>query len=142
MPRTRLPRHLAVSLGAMLFISCSNPQWVCGCSPVDASPRLFGRVTDPSGAGVPGATVVIEGAGESCPAAYVGPLGAVQTQADGRYGMLVRAPRPPAAQDCLRVHAQPPQGSALVGSDTVPFTVRFDLAAPDSVTVDLSLRAP
>ncbi|HEX6037803.1 carboxypeptidase-like regulatory domain-containing protein [Longimicrobium sp.] len=137
----RIPRHLATSLGAMLFISCSNPEWVCGCSPAEVSAVLYGRVTDPSGTAVPGATVVTEARYGGCGSSVTSGTGYVQTDADGRYRLMMHTPAPPRAEDCLLAFARAPQGSTLAGSDTVPFTVRFGNSASwDSAAVNLVLR--
>lgn len=143
MHRIRIPRHLAASLGAMLFVSCSNPGWVCGCSPAEAAAVVYGRVTDASGAGVGGAEVVAQLGIGPCGSTQVAPLGSVRTTADGRYRMLMSSGLVPRPEDCLRAYARPPQGSALAASDTVPFAARFDYGGVvDSAAVNLVLRAP
>lgn len=143
MRRIRIPKHLATSLGAMLFVSCSNPGWVCGCSPAEAIAVIYGRVTDASGAGVSGATVVAEQGRGACESTPVASVGSVRTAADGRYRMVVGSPVMPRPEDCLRAYARPPQGGALAASDTVPFAARFDYGGVvDSAAVNLVLRAP
>jgi hypothetical protein len=143
MRRIRIPKHLAALLGAMLFVSCSNPEWVCGCSPAEAIAVVYGRVTDASGAGVGGAAVVGEQGGGACDSTPVASVGSVRTAADGRYRMVVGSPIQPQPEDCLRAYARPPQASALADLDTVPFTARFDYGGVvDSAAVDLVLCAP
>ena len=143
MPRTRFPKHLIACLGAMLFISCSEPMGLCGCSEPAPSAVLHGRVTDAAGAPVQGARVVAEHAESGC-TALLSSMGEAVTEADGSFstyvGVVVRTPR---AGDCLRAFALPPAGSTLRGSDTATFSARFSQALPlDSVRMDLVLRAP
>jgi hypothetical protein len=141
MPAIRIPRHLGVALGLMLFVSCSNPQWVCGCDPVIPTAVLYGRVTDAAGAPVASASVTAEQVIPSCAGDRYA-LNDGLTGADGRYRMHVALGGDTSGR-CLRAYASAPAGTAPRWSDTVPFTVRFTTEATlDSVRVDLVLRAP
>ena len=143
MRRIRVPRHLAISLGAMLFISCSNPEWVCGCSPAEPVALLSGRVTGPDGAGVAGAEVHARIGRPGCTEPFQSGRAAV-TREDGSYrayihgGYTVQAPG-----DCVFVHAEPGDQGSLRMSDTTRVDVLFVTGEqPDSVQVDLVLRGP
>jgi hypothetical protein len=143
MSQVRIPRLLATSLGAMLFISCTNPQWVCGCSPVVFDPPLVlhGQVTDPSGAPLPGAAVSIEAREGECEG-DAWPVVRAQSGADGRYSLTfgVSALR---EGFCARAHAAPPAGRDLGLSDTIPLAPLFgaDTLAGDSARADFRVRA-
>lgn len=137
----RLPRFAGALLALVLVVSCDNP--VCGCL-TPSTAVLYGRVTDPAGAGVAGAQVLAELGQGSCGSAGPGHVAAgfARTGADGRYRFVMRtiASRP---EDCKRAYAQRPPRSSLRDSDTVAFSVRFDAEPPmDSARVDLVLRAP
>jgi hypothetical protein len=141
MPRIRLPRHLAACLGAMLFISCSDPMGMCACPPASFRALLKGRVTDPAGQPVQGARLVAEVAEPGC-TGFVHPS-ETRTGPDGTYRLTLIDFRDARPGDCLRAYATPPAGSALAGSDTVPFAVRFGVdQVVDSAQVNLVLRAP
>jgi hypothetical protein len=134
------PRLLTVSLALVLVVSCGDP--VCGCLSA-ARAVVYGRVTDPAGAGVAGALVATQQSSVACDPAGMEETGFARTTADGRYRLQMRTGAPPLPDGCLRAFADPPAQSTLRGSDTVPFTVEMDYAGPmDSVRVDLVLRAP
>ncbi|HEX2076741.1 MAG TPA: carboxypeptidase-like regulatory domain-containing protein [Longimicrobium sp.] len=140
--RIRIPRMLLVVLGLMLFVSCVNPYETCACSPPPDEAVVYGRVTDPSGAVVAGALVRAERGPPGCQPSVERWEGT--TSATGRYRVSVYSHGGPDADWCQRVFALPPAGSTLRGSDSVAFTVRYRPAGsqPDSVRVDLVLRAP
>lgn len=136
MPRIRVPRAFAAAIGMMLIVSCQNP--VCGCPPAVAEAVLYGRVTDPAGNPVAGATLSAQEGSPGCE--HTAGIGWTATDAAGRYRTLIHTPMP--HPECLRAFALPPAGSLLRGSDTVPFQVRFDYdKVVDSARVDLVLRA-
>lgn len=134
---------LAGALTAMLAVSCTNPGFVCGCSPALDAAILYGRVTDAAGVPVQGARITAEQAAPGC-SGEGQPLGQpATTGADGSYRAELYSPGSIRPGDCLRAHAAPPQGSPVAVSDTVPFGVRFHPGSPlDSVRVDLVLRTP
>lgn len=139
--RIRVPLPFAASLAVMLTVSCSNPGFVCGCTPARDVAVLYGTVTDPSGAAVAGASIVAERGAPGC----VAPLQQISeggmSRADGSYRVFVVDGARPG--DCLRATATPPAGSGLAASEPVPFAVRFAVDTPvDSARVDLVLRAP
>ena len=140
MPRLRLPRPFAAALTLMLAVSCVNPMGACGCDPVPPAAVMYGRVTDPAGNAVSGATVQAQVGPAGCQP-FVNEAGQAATDADGRFRAQVHHPGGPV--ECLRAFALPPVRSSLRGSDTVPLQVRF--TAPrvlDSARVDLVLRTP
>jgi hypothetical protein len=142
MHRIRIPRHLAVCLGVMLFVSCADPVGMCGCPPARAETVIYGRVTDAAGAPVQGARVTAMLGTGGC-AVQRGILGEGTTIADGRYRAHLVAPSQPQPGDCLRAYAMPPAQGTQRGSDTVPFVAGFGTdRVVDSTRVDLVLRAP
>jgi hypothetical protein len=139
--RIRVPLPFAASLAVLLTVSCSNPGFVCGCSPARDVAVVYGTVTDPAGAAVAGAPIVAERGAPGC----VAPLREIGeptvSRADGSYRVLVFDGASPG--ECLRASATPPAGSALAASEAVPFAVHFAPNTPtDSARVDLVLRAP
>lgn len=141
MPRIRIPRTLLPALGLMLFVSCTDPTGLCGCSPAPDEAVVYGRVTGPGGAPVAGALVRAVVGIPSCESSPAGME--ATTGADGGYRILAYSFGGP-PDPCQHVLALAPAGSGLRGSDTVPFTVSFRGMGtpPDSVRVDLVLRAP
>jgi hypothetical protein len=138
-PRLRIPRPFAGALMGMLAASCTNSAG-CDCPPERVEAVLYGRVTDAAGHPVADATVRAENGLAGCQH-LIGELGWDATDADGRYRAQISHVGGPV--ECLRVFALPPAGSALRGSDTVPFQVRFaHPIAVDSARVDLVLRTP
>ena len=137
----RLPKHLAACLGAMLFVSCTSTT-ICDCPPGTFRAVLKGRVTDPAGQPVAGARVHAEMGVPDCTGTIM-PLDETGSGADGAYRMLITSLGPANRGECLRAYATAPPGSALAGSDTVPFAVEFGMdGVVDSARVDLLLRAP
>ncbi|HLM67886.1 MAG TPA: carboxypeptidase-like regulatory domain-containing protein [Longimicrobium sp.] len=137
----RLPRFVGALLAMVLVVSCTNP--VCGCL-TQPTAVLYGRVTDPAGAGVAGAEVLAEQAFGPCGSATPdrGVVGYGRTGADGRY-RLVMDGGTSGLDDCQRAYARRPPQSRLRDSDTVAFSVRFRHEPPmDSARVDLVMRAP
>lgn len=142
MPRIRIPRPFAAIAFAAAVACTSNPAALCGCTLPGPYLVLHGRVTDPAGAPVPGATVYWETgpagcatiAGQQVTPAPVDPAGRF------RFGIFATGDGP---EQCIRVAALPPAGSALRGSDTAQITVLTPRSLPaDSVRRDLVLRAP
>ena len=141
MPRLmRAPRLLILSLALILVVSCENP--VCGCI-TPSRAVVYGRVTNPAGAGVAGAVVHTELGFPACEPEMIREIDSARTEADGRYRLQLRTLESPGPEGCLRAYADPPAQGALRGSDTVPFAValRYE-GRMDSVRVDLVLRAP
>ncbi|HEU0302009.1 MAG TPA: carboxypeptidase-like regulatory domain-containing protein [Longimicrobium sp.] len=140
MPLIRIPRTLSAALGLMLFVSCANPYETCACSPPPDEAVVYGRVTDPAGAAVAGSLVRVE---IGIPGCGSSPIMEATTGADGRYRILAYSFGGPEPR-CEHVFALPPAGSALLASDSLPVAVQFRSARaqPDSVRVDLMLRAP
>lgn len=102
----------------------------------------MGEVTDPSGAAVAGATVRAALATPGC-AATQESLGSDVTDADGQFRVDLAMLRHGTLGDCLHVWAEPPTGTAWLGSVAVPFSVAFSRApAIDSVVINLTLRSP
>lgn len=142
MPRIRVPRPFAAALGLMLFVSCTNPAGMCGCPPAAAEAVVYGRVTNPAGAGVSGAHVSFEMRVNQCDPATAGVIGGVLSGTDGRYRIHLRGGGIPLPGSCLRAYANPPT-AALRTSDTVTVEVEFAYEeVVDSAQVDLVLRAP
>jgi hypothetical protein len=137
----RIPRLAIAAFALAMVVSCDNP--VCGCL-TPARALLYGRVTNPAGGGVAGALVLAEQGRGTCEEDFFDVLSTGQTQADGRYRLLLRTGDPPADDECLRAYARPaPSVGTLIGSDSVEFDVSFKVDAPlDSVRVDLVLREP
>ena len=137
----RVPTHLAACLAALLFVSCGEVA-TCDCVPATFHALLKGRVTDPAGQPVQGARVRAEMGIPDCRGGIV-PFEEGQTGADGRYRVEITSYGPADRGECLRAFAVPPSGSALAGSDTVPFAVEFGMnEVGDSARVDFVLRAP
>lgn len=141
MPRLmRAPRLLTASLALMLVVSCENP--VCGCI-TPSRAVVYGRVTNPSGAGVAGAFVHTELGFPACAPEMIREVESARTEADGRYRLQLRTLEPLRPEGCLRAYADPPAQGTLLPSDTVPFAVELRYEGRmDSVRVDLVLRAP
>jgi hypothetical protein len=143
MPRPRVPRHLAVCLAGMLFVSCADPMGMCGCPPSRSEAVLYGRVTDAAGAPVQGARVSADLGHGGCGGDMLELLAVEPTGADGRYRAHLYSVGQPRPGDCLRAWAAPSAAGTQRGSDTVPFAVRFGVdEVVDSARVDLVLRAP
>jgi hypothetical protein len=141
MPRIRIPRTLLSALGLMLFVSCVTPTGSCACTEPPGEAVVHGRVTDPAGAAVAGSLVRVVVGTPSCESSTQGME--ATTAADGRYRILAYTFGGPEPR-CQHVFALAPAGSTLRGSDSVSFSVQFRHAGtrPDSVRVDLVLRAP
>jgi hypothetical protein len=138
----RVPKHLAASLGLMLFVSCADPMGMCGCPPSRFEAVIHGRVTDPAGAPVAGANVTAQQGIGACDA-YTMTIGEATTGADGRYRAHLYASGEPRPADCVRAYVLSPAQGTLRGLDTVGFSVRFGTdRVVDSARVDLVLRAP
>ncbi|HYR07038.1 MAG TPA: carboxypeptidase-like regulatory domain-containing protein [Longimicrobium sp.] len=140
MPRPRVPRPFAATLTVMLAVSCVNPAGSCACDPVPLGAVMYGRVTDPAGNAVSGATVQAQVGPTGCQP-FANEAGEAATDADGRFRARIQHPGGPV--ECLRAFALPPVRSGLRGSDTVAFQVRFTTQHTlDSARVDLVLRTP
>jgi hypothetical protein len=126
----------------MLFVSCADPMGMCGCPPSRSEAVIHGRVTDPSGAPVPGATVTAQHAVAGCDT-YTMTMGQATTGADGRYRAHLYSAGDPRTSSCVRAYALPPAQSTLRGSDSVAFVVGYGTdRVVDSARVDLVLRNP
>ncbi|HEU0302008.1 MAG TPA: carboxypeptidase-like regulatory domain-containing protein [Longimicrobium sp.] len=140
MPRIRIPRPLAAIVFAAAVACTSMPLDVCACTLPPPHTILYGNVTDPSGQGVPGATVHMEVGPPGCQTAA-----AVQdapTDATGRFRLGVFRTGEYAEQ-CIRLTAQAPAGSGLQSSEVAQLTLATpQRLPPDSVRRDLALRAP
>lgn len=143
MPRTRIPRPFFL-LAVTLAVACTaDPTGLCACSPAPDEAIVYGRVTVPGGGPAVGVTVRGE----------IGPRGCepwadgwqATTGANGRYRLSVYRDGGYGygPEACQRVFAAAPNDSGLRGSDTVPLVVQFRPSPPpDSVRIDLVLRAP
>jgi hypothetical protein len=137
----RVPKHLAASLGLLLFVSCTDPMGMCACPPSRFEAVIHGRVTDPAGAPVPGAKVTALH-GISCDT-HTMTIGEATTGADGRYRAHLYSTSQPRPGECARAFALPPAQGTLRGSDSVALGVEFGTdQVVDSARVDLVLRAP
>lgn len=140
MPRLRIPRPFAAMVFAAAVACTSNPTALCGCSLPGPHSIVQGTVRDPAGAPVPGARVYWETGTAGC-ATIVGTQDAPVNAAGGFYFAIFAAGNGP--EQCIRLAALPPAGSALRGSDTVQVTVPTPRSPPaDNVRRDLVLRAP
>lgn len=139
MPRFRIPRRLALVALPVLAVSC-DPIVACGCEPSPAEAIVYGTVTGPAGAAVPGAQVRVQTGPPACQSSFDEMQ--ASTGAGGAYRLLAYDYRG-GPDGCRRVFALPPAGSSLRGSDTVALTVLFRSGGrPDSMRVDLALRNP
>lgn len=135
----RLPKHLAACLGVMLFISCGDPMGMCACPPSTFQAKIKGRVTNTAGQPVPNARVLVQ-VGEPGCTEHVFGAAETRTTPAGEYSAQIMDFRDVRPGDCLRAIAEPPQGSALLRPDTVPFAVRFGVdQVVDSARVDFVL---
>lgn len=140
MPRVRLPRPLAAIAFAAAVACTSNPLDLCACSLPGPHSLVYGRVTDPAGQAVPGATVHLSVASPDC--AAVGHVASGPVDAAGRFRLMVFQTGAYAEQ-CIRLWASPPAGSTWRGSDTTVFAMPTPIKVPaDSVRRDVALRAP
>lgn len=140
---TRHPRRRFYLITLAAAVACtSDPVAVCACTPPFDTALVYGRVTDAAGQPVQGATVTAEHRTPGC-AEHVVRLATATTLADGTYGTTLYTYRDePVPADCVRAYADPPAGSRLLVSDTVPFYVELLPAERmDSVRVDLVMRA-
>ena len=133
---------VAVAAAAMaaIILACS-PTDTCGCTYPPPQAIVYGEVTDPAGAPVSGAEVLVQLADPGC-TQPTRVLGTGTTAAAGRYRIQAHVAPPPNVGECLRAVANPPHTSELASSNPVPFTVAFRLSPLDSVRVDLQLRKP
>lgn len=135
----RIPRPFAAIAFAAVVACTSTPTALCGCSMPGPYSVLYGRVTDPAGTPVAGATVHWEAGPAGC--ATIAGAQNVPVDASGVYRVGVFLVGE-GAEQCVRLAALPPAGSALRGSDTLQLTIPTPRALPaDSVRRDLVLRA-
>ncbi len=139
MPRIRIPRPFAAIAFAALVACTSTPTALCGCSMPGPYSVLYGRVTDPAGTPVAGATVHWETGPAGC--ATIAGSQSVPVDASGVYHVGV-FPVGDGAEQCVRLAALPPAGTVLRSSDTVQITIPTPRSLPaDSTRRDLVLRA-
>lgn len=138
MPRTRIPRLLAVSA---FVVACElHPVDTCACSLPPPYDIVYGTVTAPGGGAVAGATVQADVGGPECQSSVE--RESLYSDAAGRYRIPVFHTGG-YAQQCIRLVALAPAGSGWHDSDTVRFTMPTPQShPPDSVRHDLALRAP
>lgn len=139
----RRPRRFFLATAAALVACTSDPLTLCGCDPVPPLALIHGAVRGPGGAPVAGAHVTAQASSAACAAPFQ-VIGAGVAGADGRFrAEVIQNFDARLSVVCLLAFATPPAGSALRGSDTVAFTVRFAVNGMlDSARVDLALRAP
>lgn len=137
MLRIRTPRpFFAVAL--LAAAACSGDSTG---SPPPEEAVVYGRVTTPGGAGVPGVIVRVEQGPAGCQP-WVDYRNAT-TGVNGAYRMTVFNDGSIGGNACRRVFALAPESGGLRGSDTIPLTVQFRSGtALDSARVDLALRVP
>lgn len=138
------PLALASILVTNTMTACGTTE-VCACTPGAATAVVFGRVTSPEGAGVPGARVsVVPRTGPDCPEAFV------EGTAISEGGTIFRDPglfrvvvlsAVEVTGACLAVQAQPPLDSAGLNASSVePVTLDVTFTeVPDSTAVALVL---
>ncbi|HYW14275.1 MAG TPA: hypothetical protein VE871_20075 [Longimicrobium sp.] len=139
MSRIRI-RHPFGAIAFAVVVACTtDPITLCGCSMPGPYSVLYGRVTDPAGTPVAGATVHWETGPAGC-ATITGSQDVPIDASGGFHAGISAAGDGP--EQCIRLAALPPAGSALRGSDTVQITVPTPRSLPaDSVRRDLVLRA-
>jgi hypothetical protein len=127
--------------GTGLFIACSGiTEPVCGCSPFVPTAKITGTVRSPAMAPVAGAAVQVRlMKNEACEDTAQTLVETVSTDAAGRFQHWASFS---GGRRCFRVWAEPPQGSALVRSDSQFIRVSFTAtgATPDSVDLTFQLR--
>jgi hypothetical protein len=136
----RIPRPFA-AVALLAGVACSiNPVDLCGCSLPGPYTILYGQVTDPAGALVPGAEVMVDVGDPGCQALVRGSQASADAAGQYRTGVTAIGSAP---EMCIRLFALPPAGSTLRGSDTVQLILPRPTTLPaDSVRRDLVLRAP
>lgn len=138
MRRIRFPRPLAAIAFAAAVACTGEPLALCACSRVPPHSILYGTVTDPSGAGVQGATVHLEVADADCQTARAALQG--PTDGAGRYRLPIDRTGGGAVQ-CVRLSATAPAGSGFRNSDTTQFTIPAPEGfGTDSLRRDIALR--
>lgn len=138
MHRIRTPRSFLALAALVVAGACSGDSTG---SPPPEEAVVYGRVTNPDGAGVAGAVVRVEQGPAGCQPWVDYRNGT--TGANGAYRMTVFNDGSIGGNACRRVFALAPEGSGLRGSDTIPLTVQFRSGSTlDSARVDLVLRRP
>jgi hypothetical protein len=135
-------KRFPLFVGTGLLVACSGiTEPICACSPPEGPPAVItGTVRSPALAPVPGAAVQVRLMnGETCEDLAQTLVRTVQTDGAGRFRHTERRS---GGGMCYRVWAEPPQGSALVRSDSQFVRVHFTdvRATPDSVDLALQLR--
>ena len=134
--RTACAGILAAGLYACL------PTTGCGCSPGRDVAVVHGRVTGPEGSPVGGARLTAEFLEPGC-TGRTERSQTVQSAATGEYRLHAAYTLTPKPGSCLRLLAEPPEGSGLAPPPPVPFAVAFRSGgALDSVRVDVVLARP
>ncbi|HEX2076742.1 MAG TPA: carboxypeptidase-like regulatory domain-containing protein [Longimicrobium sp.] len=135
---TRIPRSAAAITFAAVVACTGDPVSLCACL-TGPNIMVYGQVTDPSGAAVPGATVRLEAMPVRCEGTPHVTL--PETDGTGRYRGAVFAITQWTEQ-CLRMTALPPAGSGLRSSETVEVTIATpQRVRGDSLRQDFTLRA-
>lgn len=125
---------------AAALVGCSLfTEPVCGCSPPPPTITVInGVVTDPASVPVVGARIVLEA---PCAIVLGRPVVTTHTQAGGTFRHVAVWPTGTTGEQCHRLWAEPPAGSALMPSDTqLVRIVALSASYPDSVQVRLFLR--
>jgi hypothetical protein len=139
MRKLRFRRPLA-AIAFAAAVACTDPNGLCACDPAPPTAVVYGRVTQPDGVPAGGARVHVDLSPTGCEKWVDGRD--YQTNGEGRYRASAYRLGPEGDQ-CARLYAEPLAGGAVRGSDTVTISIHFpDNARPDSVRVDLALRAP
>src|SRR5687767_15074779 len=139
MTRIRIPRSAAAITFAAVVACTGDAVTLCACL-TGPNILVYGRVTDPSGAAVPGAIVRVEAMPVRCEGTPPH-VAAPETDGTGRYRGAVYAITEWTEQ-CLRMTALPPAGSGLQSSETVEVTIATPQRVQgDSLRRDFTLRA-
>jgi hypothetical protein len=139
-PKILTMKRFSLFVGSGLLVACGITEPICACSPPESPAAVItGTVSSPALAPVPGAAVQVRlMTNEACEDAAQTFVREVQTDAAGRF----RHTEHGSGGRCYRVWAEPPQGSALVRSDSQFVRVHFTdtRATPDSVDLAFQLR--
>jgi hypothetical protein len=126
----------AASLTAAVLVGCILPTPVCGCSPATVSVAITGIVLDAEGAPSSAATVVVtRGSVSSCALVATDMPRRVTSGADGHFAFAeaVFTDEP----GCLRLYAEPPEGTTLRASAVQSVRFRGGAVQPAPTTLRL-----
>lgn len=132
---------IAASLTAAVLVGCILPTPVCGCSPATVSVAISGIVLDAEGAPSSAATVVVtRGSVSSCAPVATDMPRRVTSGADGHFAFAeeVFTDEP----GCLRLYAEPPEGTTLRASGIQSVRFRGGEAPPAPTTLRLQPALP